>query len=307
MSRAFVLIALTVILGACELDARRENMELSQQNEELKMQLRLSTEYIEDVTAIIDQVQRNLQRIKDREGMIGKISLTSEGATARAVNVRKELESSISDIDAYISDTRKKMELLAERIQESEVRIGSLERLVENLNVTVKQKEEDIAHLKEQISLLERDVADLQGQIVVKDAELKTKADRIEEQAEAIQSQEEVIKAQEQAAATAFFVADTRDRLKDKGLIFEKRSGFLGLGRSTKVGDIAESLFRRVPKDETKIEIGRDIDDIEIVSAHKDRPDLYRFEKSNDGMSLNIQDTQGFWALSEYLIIVTSD
>ena len=146
MRRSYILIA-CIILSACEWDARKENMMLEAENEELRLQLHLSTQYIEDVTAIIDHVQRNLQHIRDREAIIDRISLSAEGHRTRAVNVRKELMSSISDIDAYILDNRRKMELLAARISESQVRIAGLEELAVNLQASVKQKEQDIVEL----------------------------------------------------------------------------------------------------------------------------------------------------------------
>ncbi len=282
-------------------------MALANENEELRIQLHLNTAYIEDVTALVDQVQRNLQHIADRESIIGEITLRSEGGTTRAVNVSKELIRSISDIDTYILENRKKMQLLAEMLQESQVRIGGLEQIVFNVSKAVTEKEKDVAILKKQVNTLKVELADLQEQIVVKDQEIQGNELRIALQTEAIQNREATIREHEQAAATAFYVVDSRDELKRKGLIFEKRSGFLGLGKNTMVGTIAENQFHAVPKTETSIRFDRDVRSIEIISAHKDRPDLYRFEQFSEGARLKISDTQGFWALSEYLIIVSRE
>jgi chromosome segregation ATPase len=283
-------------------------MDLAAENEELRLQLHLSTEYIEDVTAIIDQVQRNLQHIRDREGIMRRISLSAdEGNRSQAVNVRRELISSISDIDAYLLDNRRKMELLAQRIQESTVRIESLEKMAYNLEMTVKKKEQDIVVLKEQVSSLEASIVDLEGQIAVKDRELENRQNTIAEQAEAIRDREDIIREQEQAAATAYVVVDSRDELKRKGLIIEERSGFLGLGRTTKVGSVAVSHFEAVPKSAPQIALGPEVQDVEIVSVHKDRPDLFTILRSPQGAQLSIKDTRGFWALSEYLIVVATN
>jgi len=281
-------------------------MALAEENEELKLQLHLSAEYIKDVTEIIDQVQRNLQDIENREGIIGRISLSSEGQRTRAVNVRRQLITSIADIDAYIKDNRKKMELLQQRIQESKVRVASLERLVDNLNVAVKQKERDIVRLREEVNTLQENIASLEGQVEERDQELEIRSKTIAKQAEAIELREQTIREQEEAAATAFYVVDSRDGLKQKGLIVE-RGGFLGLWKDTKVGTIAQAHFQAVPKADDMIEFASDVQNIEIVSAHKDRPDLYSFQKSKESSQLIITDTEGFWALSEYLIIVARD
>jgi hypothetical protein len=304
--RSILLVITCILLTSCEWDAKRDNIDLARENDELRLQLHLSTAYIEDVTQIIDQVQRNLQQIEDREGIIGRISLKSEGAETRAVNVRNQLVTSISDIDAFILDNRKMIGLLEQRIQESQVRIGSLEQLAANLTMAVSDKEKDVVRLKKQVKQLESDLNVLQDQLIAKDNEIKNREETIAAQAEAIVDRETTIREQELAAATAYFVVDTKNGLKNRGLIIEKRSGFLGLGRDLTVGNIAESQFHPVMKSESNLSFGPGITGIEIVSSHKDRPDLFRIVQSDVGASLNITDADGFWALSEYLIVVSS-
>lgn len=300
-----------VTLSACDFGARRQVSTLRDENESLESRLQLSSLYIQDVTQIIDEVQKNLNAIEEREGIIGKISLESGGTETdrrrRAVNVRRELLSKISDIDGFVQDNREKMDLLKERIEKSTVRIESLERLVDNLTVTVQEKERSVNELKTQVRSLELNIASLQGKLLQHEVALQIKDSTIAEQEAAIQEKEETIQTQAEEAATGYYVINTRDALRKNGLIRERRSGFLGLSKTTSVGSVMTQYFTGVPKQQAIISFDPSVHDIEIVSAHRDRPDLYRFDKSRTGSQLVIIDPRGFWALSDYLVIVSND
>ncbi len=309
--KLIVSVAILVALSACDYGARRQVANLQGENEALQTQLELSTVYIEDVTEIMDEVQRNLNAIEEREGIIGRISLESRRAEAarrdRAVNVRRELLTSISDIDAFIQDNREKMDVLKDRVAKSSVRIESLERLVDNLRVTVEEKERSVSELKDQVRSLEANVASLRGALAQRDVTISTKDSTIAEQQAAIADREQTIQTQVVEAATGYYVVGSRDQLRNVGVIMERRSGFLGLGKTTTVGTIREQFFTGVPKVQTAIEFDPSVRDIEIVSAHRDRPDLYEFARSKTGSTLILTDPEGFWAISEYLVIVSDD
>lgn len=304
---SFILLS----LSACDYGARRQMSTLKEEKASLETQLRLSSVYIQDVTEIMDEVQRNLNAIEEREGIIGEISLDPSGVEGnrrqRAVNVRQELLSSISDIDAYIQENREKMDVLKDRIQKSAVRIESLERLVDNLTVTVEEKERSVDLLKKQVRSLEANIASLQGQLRERETVIVAKDSTIAEQQAAIEEREETIQSQVEEAATAYFVVDSRESLKQRGLIHERRSGFLGLKKSTSVGSVLTRYFTSVPKQQPTITLDGSVKDIEIISAHRDRPDLYRFDRSGTGSLLILNDPEGFWAISEYLVIVSDD
>lgn len=309
--RLLTVLTLLFVLSACDYGARRQISNLKEENTSLETQLRLSSVYIQDVTQIMDEVQRNLNAIEEREGIIGQISLDPPGEGAnrrqRAVNVRQELLSSISDIDGYIQDNRQKMDVLMDRIQKSAVRIESLERLVDNLRVTVEEKERNAETLKQQVRSLEANIASLQGQLRERETVILLKDSTIAEQQAAIEEREETIQTQAEEAATGYYVVDSRESLQRLGLIRERRSGFLGLSKSTSVGSVLTQYFTGVPKRQPSIAFDPSIRDIEIISAHRDRPDLFRFDRSGQGSKLILNDPEGFWAISEYLVIVADD
>lgn len=295
---------LLLSVSACDYGARRQVTNLKDENQSLQNQLQLSSVYIQDVTEMIDEVQKNLNKIELREGIIGRISLESEGAEGgsrrRSVNIRRELLTSISDIDSFIEDNRRKMDVLNARISESAVRIESLDRLVENLTVSVQQKEENISQLKMQVQLLEANVASLQGELQQREVVIQEKDSTIAQQEAAIQTQRE-------QAATAYYVIGNRETLKKAGLIRERRSGFLGLKKHTSVGSVLTEYFTGVYKTQPVLSFSQSIKKIEVVSAHRDRPDLFQFDRLETGANLVIKDPERFWAISDYLVIVSKD
>ena len=308
--RLITVVFLLTVLSACDYGARRQVASLTEERASLQTQLQLSSVYIQDVTEIMDEVQRNLNAIEEREGIIGKISLDpsgSEGARKRAVNVRQELLTSISDIDGFIQENREKMDVLKERIQKSAVRIESLERLVDNLTVTVEEKERSVDILKQQVRSLEANIASLQGQLRERETVILAKDSTIAEQHAAIVERDEAIQTHVEEAATGYYVVDSRESLRRKGLIYERRSGFLGLKKATSVGSILTEHFHGVSKRAPAIKLDPSVKDIEIISAHRDRPDLFRFDRSRTGSQLVLIDPEGFWAISDYLVVVSDD
>ena len=306
---AFFFLLLSV--AGCDYGARRQVSNLKEENESLQSQLDLSSVYIQDVTAIMDEVQKNLNAIEEREDIIGRISLETRDSEDRSrkhvQNVRRELLTSISDIDAFIQDNRTKMDALKDRVAKSAVRIESLERLVDNLTVTVEEKERSVNELKAQVQSLEQNVASLQGQVRQHQATIEVKDSTIAEQEATIRAKEEKIQQQAEEAATGYYVVGTKDELRKSGVIRERRSGFLGLKKTSYVGSIMTGHFTGVSKEQTTIPLDPSIRDIEIVSAHRDRPDLYRFDKTKTGSQLVIMNPERFWAISDYLVIISHD
>lgn len=298
-------------LSACDYGARRQISVIKDENESLQAQLELSSVYIEDVTEIMDEVQQNLLAIEEREGIIGRISLESQSSEStsrrRSVNVRRELLTSISDIDTFIKENREKMDVLKARIASSSVRIESLERLVTNLTASVEEKERNVVQLKDQVRVLEANIASLQGQLRERDVVIQTKDSTIAEQVAAINELDAEIQTRVVEAATAYYVVDTRQTLRTKGLIRERRGGFLGLKKTTSVGAIMIEHFRGIPKNQSRITLDPSVKNVEIISAHRDRPDLYRFDRSSGSANLVLNDPEGFWSLSDYLVIVSDD
>jgi myosin heavy subunit len=299
-------VVLVLLLTACSRsDPGEEISVLEQENERLQQRLRLSTEYVEDVTRIIDEVQQNLDQIEEREGIISTISLqTAEERSRRGRDIGEELENSIADIDAYIQENKDKLAEVTERMEESEIRIESLENLVRHLTQSVAEKEETLATLRSTVNRLQADVATLNREVRRKDAEIAERERTITEQVEQLEEQTQVIEEQREEQATAFYIVGTRDDLRRKGIIEERRGGLLGMQKDVKIGTIYQRHFNPVEKALDSIHLGRDVKRAEVVSAHSDQPDLFTVDNGDAGPVLRVKDTDRFWAISEYLVVM---
>lgn len=306
--RPMLSMGLVLLLFAtgCDTSGLRQNVErLTQENERLENRLRLSTDYVEDVTRIIDEVQQNLDQIEEREGIISTISLqTDEERARRGTEVGEELENSIADIDAYIQQNKDKLAEVTERIEQSDVRIESLENLVRNLTQTVAEKEGDLAELRSTVNRLRANVASLNREVRRRDAEIAERERTITQQEEQLQEKTQVIEEQREVEATAYYVVGTRDNLRRKGIIEERRGGLLGMKRDVKIGTIYHRHFSPLDKSLDSIQLGADVKSAEVVSAHGDQPDLFMIEEGDGGPVLRLKDTDRFWAISEYLVIM---
>jgi chromosome segregation ATPase len=278
---------------------------LQEENDRLQQRLRLSTEYVEDVTRIIDEVQQNLDQIEEREGIISTISLqTDEERASRGRDVGLELENSIADIDAYIQENKDKLAEVTERMEQSDIRIESLENMVRHLTQSVAEKETALSELRSTVGRLQANVATLNREVRRRDAQIAERERTITQQEERLEEQTQVIEEQREEQATAFYVVGTRDNLRRKGIIEERRGGLLGMKKDVKIGTIYHRHFSPVEKTLDSIQLGTDVRSAEVVSAHGDQPDLFMIENGEAGPVLRVKDTARFWAISDYLVVM---
>ncbi len=264
----------------------------------------------EKATRIIDEVQQNLARIEEREGIIDRLSLEAEQGTS-SQDIEAQIQTSLSAIDTYLDENRNKLDELTAQVESSGTEVQGLKRLVTNLRRDVNKKEEQITSLKTQNRQLATAVANLETEVTKQTEVIQTQDQKIQVQDSTIVQQEaeldekaRAIEAQEEAARTAFFIVDSKDGLKQKGIVTES-GGFLGIGKDLKIANLNEALFSPIAKSQEWIQLGNDVKDIEIVSPHKAFKDLYAVEKFDNAVAIHLTNPAQFWSISEYLVIRT--
>lgn len=277
---------------------------LQQENDELRSQLSMSAEYVDNVTGIIDEIQQNLFRIEQREGLLSNVPIESEGNNANvASNVRDQVIDGLADIDTYIEENRKKLDDLTEQMEKSTYRVGSLERLVANLKATVQTKEDEVASLRASLTEREEQIASLETVVAEKEQVLEDNTIKIEAQEEEISSQLELLRKQEEDLTTAWYVVGTNDMLKQTGIINEKRAGFLKLRKKREVVDPNKQHFRKIRTFQNKLQLAADVGKVEVLSQHKNLTDAYSVVYGDDATTFVIRDLDKFWNVSKYLVL----
>ncbi len=239
---------------------------------------------INDWVQTFDQIEKNLQTIKEKEKIISLNSSDKEFSK----NKKEQILEDIKYINSLLDQNKKKIATLNEQLKKSGGTITSLQAKITGLEASMKQSELEISDLKTaltdknfKIEQLNSTVNDMQVSI---DQKVKTINDQTAEMNK------------------AFLASGTYKDLKAKGLV-TKEGGFLGLGRKQELlENFPDSLFKQVDITSTKT-IPVNSKSAKLISEHP----LGSYEMVHDGKNhiayIEIKDPDQFWKISRYAVV----
>jgi len=168
--------------------------------------------------------------------------------------------------------------------------VAELEKMIENLNKQITEKDGEIAALKDELGKLNIKVENLNTQVTGLNANVSSLSNENKEK-------QKVIEAKTAELNTAYFIIGTLKELKDKNII--KKEGFLGTAKDVN-SDIDKSLMTKVDiTTVTSIPIMKK--KATIISTHP--VSSYRIEGDKSAEKLVILNQAEFWSLSKVLVI----
>ena len=198
MKTFFISLTILIFLGC----SNSKIDELEEKNTQLEGQLKLVTqqsilkdEFVEEYTNTINEVYKNLDRIRKREGLIQKY--TTDIEKKKDTTLKEKMLSHISSIDDYLRDSKKQLNLLKERMYANQMRTAMLEETIDDLSKALDEKEKLVVELKNRVSELGSRIAEVEG-------ELEQKSD--------------IIKQQTKVINTAYYIIGSKNELKEKGI-----------------------------------------------------------------------------------------
>ncbi len=287
MKQILTFIILTLTLGACNDDIKKENAALKQELEELKSQDLEKDQDLDDFAGTFAQVQENLTAIREREESIRN---AQEGGLENAQLAREQV---LEDIEAINDIIEKNKELIADlkkKLGSSKSESKKYLKMVENLNRQIEAKDEQILVLKNDLANLNFKMDQLNSKVGIL--------------TEASLAQRRLIENQKEALNTAYYTIGTYKELKEAGIV-NKEGGFIGIGRTeTITDDFNKEYFTQIDIRETNnipIEGGRK--KVELLSNHSS--ESYVYVKENElTTSISISNSGEFWKNSKYLVIL---
>jgi hypothetical protein len=302
MARSIVagLLLAFLLLGGCgdtegtPEDVVQQNEALSHRVQELEAEnahLRAATSRKDDIfrtyTQLINQTLRDLEGLTEREGILRQIRIDVEEGQADSQAGLRTIEDRLNDnlaaIENYIRESKRQRDELREMVKEREddsLPRADLERLqttIQRLTGLVDEKERTIAALRRETTRL---------------------LDRVE----VLRQQNESLATRNTELRQAFYVIGTEDELERRGII-EKGGGVLGIGRTTRIGELNQKHFTSADVSLAEIFIGWDLEEYEILSDHRGSEQLYTFEQRDGEVYLSINDPEAFWQISRYLVV----
>lgn len=282
MKKIAVSLIISMFLFACN---EAEVQELANKNQDLEQTAERQNETINELLSTFNQIQENINEIKKREGIL-KIQ-TGENSG------EYDLSSINDDID-MISDLMKKneglMNGLRSQLQQSNTKNVELLKLVKNLQIQLKNRNEEIANLNHELRERKITIGQLYfsvdsltyaGQVTGK--ELEEKTNQLYE---------------------AYYAFGTSKELIEKNVL-SKEGGLLGIGSKELLKDDFNNDYF------SKIDIRKQTSFLiyakkaELVTPHA--KNSFEF-KGKEGRvdSLVITNPDEFWKASKYMVIVTN-
>lgn len=289
-----MLIPAMLLTVSCN-KMKEENARLKSKNDSL-----LALGYQKDTTVMefvraFNEIQSNLDSIKMKENIIGQ---NTKGGTEVQASAREQITGDINAIYEMLQKNRNMVASLRKKLNSSTVKNKELEKMIENLNQSIIEKDAQIAELKDQLGKLNIKVADLGNQVTTLNTNLDNLGADNKAKQQALDEKTAVLN-------TGYYIIGTSRELMDKKII-DKTGGFIGIGRTkTLTPEFDKSNFTKI-----------DITTLTEIAINKKKAVLllthpsgsYKFESADKKSvdKLVILNYNDFWNKSKYLVIIAN-
>ena len=246
---------------------------------------------INEVFASMNAVAENLNAIKVREKIINKNIDNGEIRNQTPTQINEDVEA-INQLLIANRQTIARLQQSADQLKKANVKIGSFEKLIAQLNAQIESKDQEIKILKQNLENMHVQVAELTEQV----SGLNTQVSGLTAEKTSLEGE---VKTQNNILNTGYYIVGSEKELLSKEIVY--KSGFIG--RTLKINE------NRSLDSFTQVDI-RNFDDVKIghkkatlVSSHP--AGSYEFVMNDSGVfeSLVIKDKSKFWEYSKVLVI----
>lgn len=288
MKRYFYVLLIPVLLLASGCNQKKIDR-LQAQNDSLRAVETDKDSNISEFVSTFNEIEANLDSIKQIERVIDKSAKAGEVKGSR----KEQIKSDIKYIYDLQQKNRKMVTELSAKLSKSNKHSAQLQKMIDNLNASITEKDVQIAQMTDELGKLNIEVKDLN----VKVTDLNTNVSNLSDDNAKKQAD---IDAKTIALNTAYYVIGTNRELKDKKIITGE-GGFIGIGRTKDImADLDMNNFTKV--DITTVnEIPIMKKKISIITSHP--ANSYRIDGDNTADKLVILNANEFWSLSKVLVI----
>ena len=274
------LVAL--VLSSC-VESSKKYQALLAEKEALAVENQNLENEFNTTIGIINEVENNLQAIRDAEGML---TVQQEGSE------RDQIVSELLQIKERMAENRARLDSLNQVIEQSGRNNGNLRAQIKKLQAQIAEKEEMIAGL-------EATIAEKDGQI----ANLNTKVEGLNNELD--NANNEIKNLNDQALAqtdemnTVYYIGAKAKELKEKGIILSAKKIFKG--------DVPTEEFTKADMRQlntivfqTKKAVVLTTHPVESYTLTKDKD-----AEGNKIVTLEITNPEQFWKVTRYLVVLT--
>lgn len=288
--KKYVVFLMVPLIFACQ-GKNEQIRQLQEKNDSLKAVAEKKEGMVNDFVNSFNQIEENLQAIKEKEQIVRKSS--TEGTLT--TDTKERINEDIMAIYELLLENKKKLRNLRERYENSQYKMDEFQQMIDRLTAQLEAKNKEIDRLKSQLAELKIDVKNL-----------NTKIDKLNYNVDSLSSEnkqkESIIREKTAAMNRAYFAIGSEDELEENGVI-EKEGGFLGLGKMpTLKEDYNKAYFTEIDmRDKKQFELAAR--KAEVVTPHPKT--AYKLNETDKQInSLEVTDAGKFWSATRYLVIV---
>ena len=273
-----LIVSGLAVMVACSGPTKKE---LQATVESLNVELTQANSEMENLVAILNDVQEGFQQINEAENRVNVNN--AENAPA---NVKEQVKADLAFIQAKLKENRERIAELEAKAEKGDKNAAALRRTIKNLKAELAAKEEQIAALQAEVAAKNARIQQLDGEV----ANLTNVKNELTAKNAA---NEQVIANQDKAMHTALYVIAKKKALQEQNIL--KRGYVMEQADVVKDGFI-EIDIRNV------VEIPVGAKKATILSAHPEGS--YELVADADGMKvLKVLDPQTFWSVTRYLVV----
>lgn len=287
MKTTLSILLIALLIAGCNNQAKRENVELKAQLEELAeenaalaagdMELELE---LEAFRAMLNEIDENIALIDTKSQTVSGLTEASAG------DVEEDILLHLEHIHGTMANTKHRVGQLQENLDELYLDESVDQELILELEDALDQAAEEIIARDEAIDMLN-------DAVVEEDIEIEVLAEAYNEQAD-------ISEMLYDALNTGYVAIGTKKELTEYGII-DKQGGFIGLGRTKSLAaDADDEWFMPVPMDETN-EIDLLCKKAKLLTPHPESS--YELVGDKTLEILAILDPAAFWDKSDFLVI----
>lgn len=277
------IILLSVFFTACQQEPKKSKSEDLEKIAELegklgqmKVDIELKDGLIHEALSFYNEIQSNLESIELKKN---ELKIKSEDPEITD-DERQWIIQEIKHINYLREENGRKVNSLNNELKKSGLKIKELENMVERLIKDMSEKDIQIAILQEELETVNKEYAKLFDAYI---------------------EQEIIVGELTEQINTGYYTYGSIKEL-DENQVIEKRNGFIGIGKKTKLLDnFNEEYFNKIDISETK-EILVEGTDIRFITDHPSNS--YKLQIVGRNTKIIIENPQNFWKVTKYLVVV---
>ena len=285
MKKALTIVSVALVallLGSC-VESSKKYQTLLAEKEALAVENQNIENEFNSSMGIINDVQNNLQAIRDAEGIL---VVKQEGSE------RDQIVSELIQIKEVMAVNHARLDSLNEALEKSNRNNANLRAQIKKLQAQLAEKEEMIANLQAQIVEKDGQIANLNTQVANLNTNLNNANNEIANLNTNIANQTSEMNA-------VYYIGATKKDLKDKGVILS--------AKNILKGGVPTEVFTKADKRELT-SIVFNTKKALVLSNHP--TESYNLVKGTDAdgnkiMTLEITNPDLFWDVTRYLVVLT--